>query len=115
MPKLMMHVEGLAVFLISIYFYAVNDFSWILFFILLFAPDLAMLGYAYNKRIGAIIYNVFHTYTASIAMIALGVILSSNIFLAVGLIWTAHIGMDRIVGYGLKYPNDFKDTHLQRI
>ncbi len=108
-------MEGLAVLVMSICFYAYFDFSWILFFILLFTPDLSMFGYAVNTRIGAIIYNVFHSYIVPIVIILLALLIMYSVLLAIGIIWIAHIGMDRMLGYGLKYPTDFKDTHLQRV
>ena len=113
--KLLLHAEGFMVLVVSIYFYAVNGFSWLLFFLLLFIPDLWMIGYAFNRKVGAIIYNIVHTYVFSILLILIGLIFSNDMFLTIGLISVAHIGMDRTFGYGLKYPTDFKDTHLQRI
>lgn len=115
MNKILLHTEGFIVFVLSIYFYASFDFSWLLFFILLLSPDIAMLGYLINKKIGAIVYNLFHTYTTSLAVILFGFLFSFPILLAIGLIWTAHIGMDRMVGYGLKYPTSFKENHLHRV
>ncbi|WP_407703060.1 DUF4260 domain-containing protein [Virgibacillus tibetensis] len=108
-------MEGMAVLLISIYFYAVSDFSWVLFFVLLLAPDLSMLGYLKHNQFGAVIYNVFHTYVFPIVLVLVGISLLLPTLLAIGLIWFAHIGIDRSVGYGLKYPTAFKDTHLQRV
>ena len=115
MNKIFLHLEGFAVLSISLYFYGFNQFSWILFFVLLFSPDLSMLGYLYNNKIGAIIYNLFHTYFIAILVIICGLLLNNHIVLAIGLIWSAHIGMDRMIGYGLKYPTAFKDTHLSRV
>ncbi len=115
MSKLILHLEGLAVLLLSLYFYWTNDFSWILFIILLFVPDLSMLGYLINNKIGAVIYNIFHTYILPIVLIFISLLFDYSTLLPIGLIWTAHIGMDRLVGYGLKYPTAFKDTHLNRV
>ncbi len=113
--KTLLHLEGLAIFALSLYFYWYNDFSWILFIILILAPDISMLGYLLNNKIGAMLYNLFHTYITAIVVIFLGILLSSSTVLAIGLIWSAHIGIDRTVGYGLKYPTEFKDTHLNRV
>ncbi|MBH0231430.1 DUF4260 domain-containing protein [Halobacillus yeomjeoni] len=115
MPKLLLHIEGLIVFLTSVYFYAQTDVTWWLFFLCLLLPDLSMFGYVMNHSIGAAIYNVGHTYFIPLADIILSVILHQDLLLALSLIWTAHIGMDRAVGYGLKYPSNFKDTHLQKV
>ncbi|TFB19550.1 DUF4260 family protein [Filobacillus milosensis] len=115
MNKVLLHLEGLAVLALSVYFYNHLDFSWLLFFVLLLTPDLSMFGYAVNNQVGAIIYNLFHTYILAIGFVLIGLILSNSLVLAIGLIWVAHIGMDRTVGYGLKYTTEFKDTHLNRV
>jgi Domain of unknown function (DUF4260) len=113
--KILLHIEGLAIFILSVYVYSYFEFSWLLFFLLLLVPDLSMLGYLLNNQVGAFSYNLFHTYSFPIVFLLLGVILSIPFMLNIGLIWSAHIGMDRFIGYGLKYPTNFKDTHFQRI
>lgn len=115
MEKKIIHMEGLIVLIATIYIYALNEFSWLIFFLLLLVPDVSMLAYLINNRIGAPIYNLFHTYIVSILLILIGLFLKSDVTLMIGLIWTAHIGMDRLFGYGLKYQTDFKDTHIQRL
>lgn len=115
MNRVLVRVEGLAVLLLSIYFYSTLDFSWLLFFVLLFIPDLSMLGYLRNNKVGAIIYNIFHSYSLPITMVFIGMLFVNTITLTIGIIWIAHIGLDRMIGYGLKYQTDFKDTHIQRI
>jgi hypothetical protein len=89
--------------------------NWILFVILILAPDLAMAGYFKDTKLGSIVYNIFHIYAWPVALIILGIVLDKMILIQLALIWTAHIGMDRMAGYGLKYPTGFKDTHLKRI
>ena len=86
-----------------------------MFGVLLLAPDLSMLGYLAGPKLGAAIYNAFHTYAVPAVVGALGMIFASPLAVSVALIWLAHIGMDRTVGYGLKYPSSFKDTHLERV
>ncbi|MFC7063415.1 DUF4260 domain-containing protein [Halobacillus seohaensis] len=115
MNKIMLHIEGLAVLVLSIYFYWFNEYSWVMFVIFLLAPDISMLGYLLNSKVGAKCYNIFHTYSLSITIILVGLLLSNQLVLAIGLIWSAHIGMDRVMGYGLKYSTNFKDTHLNRV
>ncbi len=115
MNKILLHLEGAAILLLSLYFYSYNQFSWLLFFVLLFAPDISMIGYLFNNKVGAVLYNLFHTYSLPIGAVILGVLLSSEVVLEIGLIWSAHIGMDRMIGYGLKYSTHFKDTHLNRV
>jgi len=115
MIKVLLGIESITVLAASLFIYSQLGFSWILFFVLFLLPDLAMVGYLKNKRVGSYLYNAFHTYTIPVVVIGLGYLLSVPILVAVGLIWMAHIGMDRLVGYGLKYETDFKDTHLQRL
>jgi Domain of unknown function (DUF4260) len=115
MNKILLHLEGAAILLLSLYFYSYNQFSWLLFFVLLFVPDISMIGYLFNNKVGAVLYNLFHTYSLPIGAVILGVLLSSEVVLEIGLIWSAHIGMDRMIGYGLKYSTHFKDTHLNRV
>lgn len=74
-----------------------------------------MLAYGINNRVGAKIYNICHTYIISILIAIIGVYFKIDTVIMIGLIWTAHIGMDRMFGYGLKYETDFKDTHIQRL
>ncbi|MGM9919926.1 MAG: DUF4260 domain-containing protein [Bhargavaea sp.] len=115
MVRILLHIEGLAILLLALYLYASNSFSWPMFFILLFAPDLAALGYLADLKTGAKMYNYFHTTSIPIILIIAGLLFNSGVILAIGLIWLAHIGMDRMLGYGLKYPTRFKDTHLSRL
>ena len=114
-PAALLRTEGVALLAISVLLYQINGGSWLLFGALLLAPDLSMLGYLAGPRVGAAIYNAFHTYAIPAVVGALGMIIASPVVVAVALIWFAHIGMDRTVGYGLKYPTSFKDTHLQRV
>ncbi|WP_173916783.1 DUF4260 domain-containing protein [Halobacillus sp. Marseille-Q1614] len=115
MNKLILQLEGLIVLLIAVYFYTQTGGSWVLFFLCLLVPDLSMLGYLKNKRWGAGIYNIGHTYIIPLLLSVFAFIASHDLLLALSLIWIAHIGMDRTIGYGLKYPSDFKDTHLQKV
>jgi hypothetical protein len=89
--------------------------GWLLFALLFLIPDVSMLGYMAGHRAGARVYNLFHTYTAPLLLAFYGYWLLNAIALSVALIWTAHIGFDRLLGYGLKLPSGFKDAHLGRI
>ncbi|HHT7237355.1 MULTISPECIES: DUF4260 domain-containing protein [Bacillus] len=115
MQKRILHFEGLVILLATIYTYSLYGFSWIIFFVFFLAPDLSMLAYGINNHVGAKIYNLFHTYIISILFVLIGAFFKVDTVIMIGLIWTAHIGMDRMVGYGLKYETDFKDTHMQRL
>ncbi|MBP1930966.1 DUF4260 domain-containing protein [Ammoniphilus resinae] len=115
MNKIILKLEGLAVLILCLYFYSTYGFSWGIFLLFLLLPDLSMLGYIMNVRVGAAAYNLFHTYLVSILPLVWGIVTKSDWSIMVGLIWTAHIGMDRLLGYGLKYTTHFKDTHFQRL
>lgn len=107
--------EGLVVFLLAVGFYFLNDYSLILFLVLLLAPDVGMIGYTINTKAGAALYNFFHTYSIPLLLIFLSMFTKQDTLLMIALIWTAHIGMDRALGYGLKYSSGFKDTHLGKL
>ena len=86
-----------------------------MFAILLLAPDLSALGYLGGSGVGAAVYNLFHNYVLPGVLVAFGVLSGSGLAVWVALVWFAHIGMDRLIGYGLKYPGSFNETHLGRI
>jgi hypothetical protein len=114
-PRLLLRLEGGAALAGSVLFYWELHASWGWFALLFLAPDLFMLGYLVNVRAGAVFYNLVHTYALPLLLIAYAVLAARLWLLPYGLIWTAHIGMDRVLGFGLKYPTAFKDTHLQRV
>lgn len=115
LPKALLHIEGLAAFAGAITLYAYQGYGWGLFALLLLTPDLSMVGYIVNTRVGAVAYNIAHTYSLPILLGALSFIAGQALGLQLALIWLAHIGMDRAVGYGLKYSASFHDTHLGRV
>jgi len=114
LPRMMLSVEGLTVFISSIAAYWFVGANWWMFLILLLSPDLVFIIYMMDKRIGTIAYNIMHTYTLPVAMMMVSLFAGWQLGITLAIIWFAHIGMDRTVGYGLKYQSDFKDTHLQR-
>lgn len=83
--------------------------------LLLLVPDLAALGYLASPRIGAALYNAAHLYAGGLALALVGLLAGSPATIAAGAVWLAHVGADRALGYGLKQPSDFRDTHLGRI
>jgi hypothetical protein len=102
--------EGLAVFVVATYFYVRGGHSWTLFAALFLAPDLSFAAYLAGPRVGAAVYNSLHSYIGPLALAAL--LLAAGRPSVVALIWAAHIGIDRLLGYGLKYSTAFGDTHL---
>jgi len=114
-PLNLIRLEGLAVAVLAAVVYARISGAWLAFLLLFFVPDLSMLGYLAGPRAGAAIYNIVHTYLAPILLGAIGVFTERALILSLALILFAHIGIDRLLGFGLKYPSGFKDTHLQRL
>jgi hypothetical protein len=113
-PKVLLRFEGLIVLVFSCWAYARRDGDWLWFALLFLTPDLFMLGYLFNRRAGAALYNVAHTYTLPGLWFGyLWISGASAPWLLVPFIWTAHIGVDRFLGFGLKHRSGFKHTHLQ--
>jgi hypothetical protein len=115
LPRALLHLEGGAVFLAATVLYFHGDHPWWLYLVLALAPDLSMVAYAAGARVGAAGYDLAHTYALPVALAAIGVVAGADALVAVALVWVAHIGLDRAIGYGLKYATGFKDTHLQRV
>jgi hypothetical protein len=115
LPRILLRAEGgvIAASAIAVYFH--EGYPWWLFVALILAPDLSMAGYAVRPAFGAATYNIAHTYALPVILAAVGVIANAEVAIQVGLIWATHIGVDRALAYGLKYPTGFKDTHLQRV
>jgi len=115
MVKNILRAEGLVVFLASSYFYVQLDANIILFLALWLLPDVSMVGYLKDKKMGAIFYDFVHNYILSLGIIVLGFVLGNTFIVSLGLILSSHIGLDRFFGYGVKYASSFKDTHIQKL
>jgi len=115
MPRLLLHLEGLALLVVSLILYGNQNFSWGAFTLFLLAPDLAIIPYAINKRVGQIVYNIVHTTIFPMALALYSAMNGNDLGIQASLIWFAHIGMDHLFGYGFKYPGDFKDTHFSHV
>jgi hypothetical protein len=114
-PSALLRFEEAALLLLTLFAYQHLHYSWLLFAILFLTPDLFMLGYLANVRLGAAAYNLAHTLTLPLALLLASYLQHWQLATQLALIWTAHISFDRLLGYGLKYPTFFKDTHLQHI
>ena len=112
MPLTLLRVEGLAFFVAALATYYLQGGDWPLFVALFLVPDVAMIGYLAGPKIGAVAYNLAHTTTTYFAVLGVGVLLHKPTTELVALIGLAHIGFDRAMGYGLKYPDGFKEAHL---
>jgi hypothetical protein len=113
--RTLLRLEGLTLFVGMTLLYGVWDGSWWVYAILFLAPDLSFAAYLAGPRAGAIVYNAAHSYMAPMALMTTGFALSSPLVLSIAMIWLAHIGIDRALGYGLKYAAGFAFTHLGRI
>lgn len=112
--RALLRLEGFAAFAAALALYAHAGLPWPAFALFLLAPDIAMLAYVAGPRVGAIIYNLVHTYALALPLALAGFFGGVPVATAAGLIWIAHIGFDRGLGYGLKYRTGFGDTHLGR-
>lgn len=108
----LLRLEGLLEFAAAIALYAQLGGDGWLFAALLLTPDIAMLGYLRNSRVGAFFYNLAHLSALPLALAVIAFLTAANTLLLLSLIWIAHIGMDRSLGYGFKSPDGFKSTHL---
>jgi hypothetical protein len=114
-PGFLLRAEGAALFVLSLFLYHFAGAGWRTFLLLFLWPDLFMLGYIWNARIGSSFYNLVHTEILPMALAGFAFSGHRLPWLSFALIWLAHIGLDRALAFGLKYPTAFKDTHLQRI
>ncbi|HLY42407.1 MAG TPA: DUF4260 domain-containing protein [Terracidiphilus sp.] len=111
----LLRLEGLAVAAITVILYARTGASWWLFAAVWLVPDLSMLGYLHCSCWGARAYNAVHTYIGPAVLALFGLVAGAHYALPVALIWANHIGVDRLLGYGLKYGDGFGFTHLGRL
>lgn len=113
--KIVVSLENLGLFILSIYLFSLLEFSWWYFPALLFLPDLSMIGYAFGNKFGAILYNLFHHQGLAILVYLSGIYFENELIQLAGVILYAHSVIDRIFGYGLKHFTGFHNTHLGKI
>lgn len=111
-PNVVLRLEGAVVFAGSIAVFSQHGQAWWLYPVLLLTPDIFMIGYLKNTKLGSITYNIGHAYPAAAAVLVTGLLTEAHLVAAIGAIWFGHIGWDRMFGYGLKYATSFKHTHL---
>jgi hypothetical protein len=112
--KNLIKLEEAGVFALSVFLlYKLNiHLSWWLYVILFLSPDIGMVGYIVNTKIGALTYNLLHHKAIACILLFLGIIQSNDYLLLAGFLLLAHSSLDRILGYGLKYPDNFKHTNV---
>lgn len=113
--RVVLRIEGLCVLLASLLAYAKFGGGWGVFALFFLAPDVSFLGYLAGPRVGAASYNLAHSLVGALVLMAVGFLLSVPVAVTASLIWVAHIGFDRALGYGLKYAAGFGFTHLGSI
>lgn len=111
----LLRLEGLTIFVFALMAYNFLGFQWGFFVLAFLAPDLALLAYFHSKQTGAIAYNLTHSYVIPVILFSYGFFVSSSEFDRIALVWVAHIGFDRALGYGLKYAQGFRYTSLGKI
>src|SRR3974390_2511384 len=114
-PRWLLHLEGASIFLVTLVLYSQGHYRWWLYAALFLAPDLFMLGYLANVRVGSAFFNLLYTFAFPAILLAVGLLLPTSLLCPYALIWVSHIGFDRMLGFGLKYPTHFKDTPLQHV
>jgi len=112
-PFYFLKLESLVIAILSIYLYAYEGWRWSIFFLLWLIPDVGMIGYAINLKVGAVTYNLMHTYIGPLLLIIISLLIKEDNFLFIAIIWISHISIDRLLGYGLKYQSGFKNTTEQ--
>ena len=113
--KILLRLEGLALFIGMTLLYGIWDGSWWVYVILFLVPDISFAAYLAGPKFGALVYNAVHSYLGPMALMTTGFASGEPLTLSIAMIWLAHIGIDRALGFGLKYEAGFAFTHLGRI
>lgn len=110
--KSILKLEELLQFALGIYLFSTLSNAWLWFLVLILLPDIGMLGYLVNTKTGALTYNVFHHKGLAILILLIGIYFEIEVMQLIGIILFSHAALDRVFGYGLKYADNFKNTHL---
>ena len=114
-PIALQRLEGGMLLALSLLLFWKYSGAWLLYAVLILAPDLLMLGYLRGPRAGAAVYNLGHTWLLPGLLGIVALLVGASAAGSIALIWFGHIGVDRLLGYGLKLPGGFQETHLGRI
>ena len=110
--KDLLRVEELALAALAVFLFRFLGYAWWWMAVLFFAPDASMVGYLAGPRVGAFTYNLVHHKAVAVAVYIVGYFAPSHAMQLAGVVMLAHSSADRVLGYGLKYPDSFKHTHL---
>jgi hypothetical protein len=113
--RILLRLEGVVLFAGMTLLYGLWEGSWWVYAVLFLAPDLSFAAYLGGPKVGAILYNAAHSYLGPVALMTIGLAMAAPLTLSLAMIWLAHIGIDRALGYGLKYQAGFAFTHLGKI
>ncbi len=111
----LLRLEGVAIFGFALMAYEFMGFPWGFFILVFFLPDLSWPAYFHSPKAGAILYNTMHSYILPLMLFAYGFFVSSSIANQLAIVWIAHIGFDRALGFGLKYGRGFRYTHFGKL
>jgi hypothetical protein len=111
----LIRLEEAGIFLFAIYLFSGLHYPWWYFPLLLFVPDLTIAAYLAGPRMGAVVYNTVHHRALDLLLFGAGIYLAIPVLSLAGIIMFAHSTLDRVFGYGLKFPDSFQNTHLGRI
>jgi hypothetical protein len=114
-PRFWLRAEGAAAFVVAVIAWGALGGEWLWLAVLLVAVDISMVGYLASPKLGALTYNVAHNWATGLAVLLAGFVSTTLPLELLGIVLLAHVGADRALGYGLKYPTSFQDTHLGRI
>lgn len=122
MMKLILKLEELAMFLGCAAIFYISKVDWWWYLLLLLGPDVSMIGYAWNNKAGAFLYNLFHHKGVAVCFIISGLLIQltgdaqlKDWLINPGILLIGHSSMDRFFGFGLKYERGFSFTHLGEI
>ncbi len=110
-----LRLEGVAIFAFALMAYEFMGFQWGFFILVFLVPDLSLFAYFHSPRVGAIAYNIMHSYVLPLMLFAYGFFVSSSSANQLAIVWIAHIGFDRALGFGLKYSRGFRYTHFGKL
>jgi len=112
MYKTFLRIESAAILFLLIALFLNFDLSWTMFLVFILVPDVAMVGYLKNKKLGAFIYNLGHIYAVPVALAIAAMATDSVLLATLAIVWAMHIAIDRVFGFGLKLQEGFQKTHL---
>ena len=114
-PRVLLQAEGLVLLAASLTAWWALDGGWTWFALFLLAPDVCFLALLVNRRAGVVSYNLVHSMVGPLLLACAAILAAERLAALAALVWLAHIGLDRLLGFGLKYTFDRGDTHFGRL